>query len=223
MPFTQAEFLSVFEQLNRAILPLQLFAYAGAALAVVLVVFRTDRLSDLVAGGVLAAFWAFTGTVYFLGFFRDSSGIAVPAGVLFLLQAGLLAAATARGRLRLVPSAGARSWLAWALVVYAALGYPIVGTLAGHWFPRAPVLGVTPCPTVIFTWGFLLLVEGKPPRALLPIPLLWSLVGASAAVAIGVPEDLGLPIAALLALAALLGPRHAAPTDGTGAPAAARP
>jgi hypothetical protein len=37
-----------------------------------------------------------------------------------------------------------------------ALAYPVIDALTGHYFPAAPVLGVAPCPSAIFTAGLLL-------------------------------------------------------------------
>jgi hypothetical protein len=75
--------------------------------------------------------------------------------------------------------------------------YPLLGWLAGHGWPRGPVFGVAPCPTVIFTMGLLLLAEGRLPRHLLIIPVLWALLGGTAAWLLNVPEDFALPLAAL--------------------------
>jgi hypothetical protein len=50
------------------------------------------------------------------------------------------------------------------------------------------MFGITPCPVTIFTLGMLLLAR---PMYwwLLAIPVLWSLVGGSAAFLLGVPQD----------------------------------
>jgi Family of unknown function (DUF6064) len=42
------------------------------------------------------------------------------------------------------------------------------------------------------------------PRWLLAVPLVWSAVGASAALLLGVPEDLGLVVAGVLSLGLML-------------------
>jgi hypothetical protein len=34
--------------------------------------------------------------------------------------------------------------------------YPLLGIRFGHSYPRAPLFGVAPCPTTIFTFGLLL-------------------------------------------------------------------
>ena len=82
--------------------------------------------------------------------------------------------------------------------------YPLIGWLLGHGWPRAPMFGVTPCPLTVFTMGMLLLIEGRTPIHLAVIPVLWSLVGGTAAWFLGVTEDLALPIAGLGGLALVL-------------------
>lgn len=73
------------------------------------------------------------------------------------------------------------------------------------------MFGVAPCPTTIFTFGLLLLTRGPVPLRLLVIPLLWALVGASAALHLGVREDLGLVVTGLVATALLLLARPTTP------------
>jgi hypothetical protein len=199
LPFTVAEFFSVFERYNLAIYPAQIAVYAAGAIGVAAVL-RGGRAADLVASSVLASLWAFTGAGYFLGFFSGVSGIAVPAGALFVLQAALFVAAASSGRLRFD---GRRERLGWVFVAYAMVLYPLLGAAAGHGFPRSPTFGVTPCPTTIFTWGMLLLASGAVPAWLVPIPLAWSAVGTSAAVQLGVIEDYGLTVAGAVGLVTL--------------------
>jgi hypothetical protein len=84
------------------------------------------------------------------------------------------------------------------LILYALILYPIVGSLLGHVYPSSPTFGL-PCPTTIFTFGMLLWVR-KPPLIVLIIPVLWSIVGFSAALQLGIKEDIGLPMAAALVI-----------------------
>jgi hypothetical protein len=111
------------------------------------------------------------------------------------------------------------------MVLYAAAVYPVLGSLGGHGYPYALVLGVAPCPTTIFTFGLLLMARPAVPR-LFAIPILWGVVGMSAAVKLGMREDFGLGLAAAAALAIILIPAQAAAGDrrgkGIGAPAAPR-
>jgi hypothetical protein len=204
LPFTPVEFFSVFERYNVAIFPLQFVAYAAAAAALACIA-RRRPASDAIAPAVLAALWTFTGAGYFLSFFRGVSPIAVPAGALFLAQAALFVVAAARGQLRF---GGRRSWTGWALVAYATVLYPAIGAALGHAYPLSPSFGVTPCPTTIFTYGVLLLATGPVPSWLLAIPFAWSAVATSAAVSLGVMEDLALPAAAVVGSVALLARRR---------------
>jgi hypothetical protein len=91
-------------------------------------------------------------------------------------------------------------WTGLTLLIFAMAVYPVLGWLASHGWPRGPAFGVAPCPTVIFTMGLLSLAEGRVPLHLLVIPVLWALLGGSAAWLLNVPEDLALPLAAFVGL-----------------------
>ncbi len=92
--------------------------------------------------------------------------------------------------------------------LFALAVYPLLGWLAGHGWPRAAVFGVAPCPTVIFTFGVLLLLEGGAPLYLAAIPLLWSLAGGSAVFLLGIPEDASLLVAGVVGFGLLLWKRR---------------
>jgi hypothetical protein len=83
-------------------------------------------------------------------------------------------------------------------VAYAMIVYPILGTMTGHAWPYAPIFGVAPCPTTIFTFGLFLWTVRKFSNWILVIPFIWSLIGFSAALQLGVPEDNGLVIAGVI-------------------------
>lgn len=207
LPFTVEQFLGVFERYNRAIGAAPLFAYALGALALALACRGRPRAGRIVLA-VLAIFWTFIGAAYHLAFFREVNPAATVFGILFVAQGALFAHAASRAE-PLVFRLGAspRHALALAFAAYAMIGYPLLGAALGHSYPRAPVFGVAPCPTTIFTFALLLLAEGAVPVALWAIPLLWSLVGVSAALQLGVREDYGLAVAGVVG-AALLGWRR---------------
>ena len=72
-----------------------------------------------------------------------------------------------------------------------------------------PTFGA-PCPTTIFTLGLLLWAEPPVPRGAVVVPALWAGIGTVGAVVLGVPEDFGLTIAAVIAiLVALFAPQRA--------------
>jgi hypothetical protein len=213
LPFTIDQFLDVFARMNAAIWPAQIGAYllGGGALFLAL---RGGPVATRAVPALLAGAWAFVAVVYHLVFFAAINPVARVFGAAFLVEAALLGEAAARGRLAFgfVPSV--RGWLGLAVIAYAGVVYPALGAASGHGWPRSPMFGVAPCPTTIFTFGVLLLARGAVPARLLAVPLLWALVGASAALQLRVREDLGLVAAGVLATALLLGaPRNPAATS----------
>ena len=191
LPFTTREFFDVFGRYNAAVWPAQLLLY-GIAVLITANVIRQARPRLVLM--LLAALWLWMGLVYHLTFFADINPAARVFGIAFIAQAGILLW-PARPRPFDRSGSGPRleRLAGKALVFYALLGYPLVGLLAGHSYPEAPTMG-TPCPTTIFTLGVLLWMRDSPAWAF-AIPLLWSVVGTSAAVELSVPQDYGLAIA----------------------------
>lgn len=228
MPFPAEEFFAVFAAYNDMFWPAPLFLTALAVVAIALALLPPGRASR---GSALAlsALWAWAGVAYHLVHFRTINPAAMAFGAAFILQAILFVIATARGSLSFgavpataasgSPRVPARVALAGVLLAYALVGYPIVGRFLGHTFPATPTFGA-PCPTVIFTFGLLLLARPRVPRWLLIVPVLWALVASSAILAFGVYQDLGLTLAALTATPILLRDR---PRDAQATPAAAVP
>jgi len=196
-PFTIEQFLGVFRAYNEAVWPMQIVFYgvaaAGGALAV-----RPRPGSGQWISGLLALLWAWMGVVYHWDFFRSINPAAGLFAAMFVLQAVLfLGAGVVRPRLAFrarpdgVGAAGA------ALIAYGLIVYPILGALSGHPYPEGPTFGL-PCPTTIFTLGLLLWAERPVPLWVVAIPALWSLIGASAAVSLGMIEDYVLPVAGVV-------------------------
>jgi len=79
----------------------------------------------------------------------------------------------------------------------------VLGYNLGHVYPYSPTFGL-PCPTTIFTFGILLFTNEKMPVHLLIIPLLWSVIGFTAAINLIIYEDTGLLIAGLTTFTLLL-------------------
>lgn len=198
LPFSQTQFFDVFETYNRAIWPVQIAAYVVAAIALWSALSRRD---SAVRVGVmaLALLWAWTGAIYHIGYFARINQAAWLFGLLFLVQAALLAVAAVRRDFAFAWR-GPQATAAWALIAYAVALYPLLNAQLGHAYPRAPSFGVTPCPLTIFTFGFLLLSRDRVPWWLLAAPAVWSLIGGSAAVLLDVPADLALPVAAAVAV-----------------------
>lgn len=204
LPFTREQFIAVFADYNAAVWPAQIVACA-VGLAMVGAVLRPSPAADRWVRAGLALMWAWTGVAYHVLFFAPINPAALGFGALFVLQALLFAhAGTLRRRLHFGPAAGLAGWLGWGLVVYAGVFYPLLGAWTGHRYPEMPVFGITPCPVTLFTLGLLLLTTAPVPRWLLAIPLARSLVGGSAAVALGVAMDWPLLFSGVAAAVALV-------------------
>jgi hypothetical protein len=188
LPFSRAQFLEVFANYNLAVWPVQIVAYA-LGLSMVLMLLRPARTTRLLIGTGLAVMWSWTGIAYHWLHFSAINAAALVFGGLFLLQGALFSHAAAHDRLRFGSPGGVSALVGWALVLYAAIAYPLAGMWAGHRYPQLPMFGITPCPVTLFTFGLLLLTTGPVQRGLLVIPFIWSLVGASAALLLGMPQD----------------------------------
>ena len=146
---------------------------------------------------LLAAHWIWSGVAYHWVFFRAVNPAAVVFAAAFVLEGALFVrlAAAGRGRIRLGLDLRGVSG---AMLAIDALLYPLLGLAFGLEYPRMPVFAV-PCPTALVTAGLLINAVGMP-RFVYVIPILWAIVGSSAAVALGIPADLAL-VAAGVAMA----------------------
>jgi hypothetical protein len=191
MPFTETQFLDVFETFNLVTWPFVAVLWIGAAwFAGQLVGARNVSRSVRVFAAVL---WAWTGIGYHAVYFTRVNPAAWLFAALFLIEAaGFLWWARHRDDGPVEgshPGALAIFFLAYALL------YPGLVVLTGHAWPRGPVFGV-PCPVALFTTGILLAARPAAPRWLLIVPILWALVGGTAAFLFGMTPDLMLFVAA---------------------------
>ncbi len=213
LPFTTDQFIAVFSAYNKAIGPLPLVAYALGATAAYAAI-KGLRQSGRIVGLVLAGLWAWTGIAYHLMSFSAINPAARAFGIAFIVQAVAFASVALRGKLEFDFSLRrARSRMGLVMITFSMVVYPLIGMLSGHGYPNGPVFGLTPCPLTIFTFGILLLSSRSLPKHLLVIPFAWALIGAMAAVSLGIREDVGLLVTGTLATIMLL-TRRANPTPG---------
>lgn len=203
LPFTTEQFLRVFESYNSSIWPLQFVLFIVGLLLIALAIWKRG-FSDQAIGIGLALLWLWMGVAYHLLHFAAINATAYAFGSVMIVQALLLFhAGVIRPRLSFQPAWNKYGVAGGLLLVYALAIYPALGFLFGHRYPFSPTFGV-PCPTTIFTFGMLLWTDRPVPKHLLVIPLLWAVVGSSAAWLLGVWEDLGLLVAGVVAGAMLL-------------------
>jgi hypothetical protein len=204
LPFTRAEFLQIFADYNEAIWPAQ-FGAAILGLLTISMLFWRPTWADRFITAVLALFWSLMGIGYHWSLFTTINNAAYAFGALFLLAAVIFVVeGVIRNRIRFHLVPGIRGWAAGGLILYAFVIYPVVGLTLTHPFPQTPLFGVAPCPTTIFTLGLLLIAQHPKPLVIGGIPLLWSVIGGSAAVLLDVRLDLGLFAAGIAWVAGFL-------------------
>ena len=203
VPFTSEQFFNVFTQYNQAIWPIQILLYLAGIAALGLAVWKF-KVSDRIIAAILAGLWLRMGIVYHLTFFTSINKAAYLFGGLFIVQGVLFfIVGTLRHKLSFQPHSNLYAITGAFFILYGTLIYPALGYFMGHIYPHAPTFGV-PCPTTIFTFGLLLWTDRKVPKYLLVIPMLWAVIGLSAAIQWGVLEDIMLLLAGLITTAMLV-------------------
>lgn len=204
LPFTRAAFLQVFADYNEAIWPAQYGVAIVGIVAISMLFWRPTWASRIIAA-ILALFWSLMAVGYHWSFFTAINNAAYAFGALFLVAALIFVIeGVIRNRIRFHVVAGIRGWAAGGLILYAFVIYPVVGLTLTHPFPQTPLFGVAPCPTTIFTLGLLLIAQHPNPLVIGVIPLLWSVIGGSAAVLLDVRLDWGLFAAGIAWIAGFL-------------------
>ncbi|MEW6408197.1 MAG: DUF6064 family protein [Patescibacteria group bacterium] len=196
LPFTIDQFLFVFEQYNLSVFPMQIIILL-LAIASVFLVFKQVKNNNKIITGILAFFWLWIGIAYHLIFFTSINKASYLFGALFIIQGILFLFVGFKDKLSFKFRKDAYGITGSIFVLYAIIIYPILNYVFGHWWPSNPTFGL-PCPTTIFTFGLLLWTNKKVPKYILIIPLIWALIGMSAAINLGVWEDLGLIFAGIL-------------------------
>jgi hypothetical protein len=203
LPFTPGQFLSVFEHYNLTVWPAQVLLNLLALTAIALAI-RPFSFSGRVIAGILAFLWLWIGLVYHFTFFAAINPAARLFGTFNVLQGIiLLAYGVLRANLTFRFRPDARAIVGALLILYALVIYSLLGHSFGHAYPRSPTFGL-PCPTTIFTFGILLWTVGKVPKVILAIPFLWSLIGFSAALTMGIYEDIGLLVSGVVGTALIM-------------------
>lgn len=206
LPFSPSQFFQVFAAYNQSVWPTQYLLLVLAVATVVLVLRAPHRAGGFTAA-TLAILWAWMGVAYHLAFFWSIN----PAAPVFAALSVAAAAAFAwqgcfkRG-LQFEAGWLPQKVIGLVLITFALVGYPVAGEILGYRYPAAPTFGL-PCPTTIFTFGVLLMATPALSRLQVIAPLLWALVGTTAAFVLGVVQDLALIAAAVAGLWLLARPR----------------
>ena len=192
LPFTLEEFFDLFAAYNGALWPAVVALWLASLMAAVWLK-SSRRPRGRWISGLLAVHWAWSAVAYHVAFFTRINPAAWLFATIFLLQAALFFwLGVIRGQLSFSSSRTPWTPMGWFLVAYALL-YPAINAVQHGSVLLIPTFGL-PCPTTIFTAGLLLLATPRT-RALAIVPIVWSVIGGSAAPLLGVSADYALPLA----------------------------
>jgi hypothetical protein len=206
LPFTHDQFLSVFGAYNSALWPAVVALWLLTAAGVLQL--ARGRGNSRFLAALLSIQWLWSGAVYHLGYFTAINPAARLFGIVFILEAALIAWFGFVGpRFDFVWGAGRglQGGLGVFFTVYA-LAYPFLALASGLHWPRTPTFGV-PCSTTLLTVGLLLSIERARLRGVSVIPLAWSVIAGTSALQLGVLPDLALLLGGAVLLVQLLVPR----------------
>jgi hypothetical protein len=192
LPFSRGDFFDLLAAYNGALWPAAVALWVASVLAAVWML-SSPRSHDRWISGLLVVHWAWSAVAYHVVFFTRINPAAWVFAAMFLVQAVLFFwSGVIRGRLTFMSSRTVWTKLGWFLVVYALL-YPAINAVEHNSILSIPTFGL-PCPTTIFTAGLLLLAMPHT-RILAIVPIVWSVIGGSAAFLLGVSADYALPVA----------------------------
>jgi len=196
LPYTAEILFSSLAQYNAALWPLPAAALV-LALGAILLALRPMPGGDRIIAAILAAGWLGTGIGYHLLFFSRLDFAAPLYGALFVVEGVLWLWGASRGGFGFRLDRNALGW-AGLLVALLALAWPLVDLLSGYPWRAGRIAGLAPAPTVLLTFGILLLATGRPRLHLAVIPLLWTLGAGAAGWILWIPQDLALPLFGLV-------------------------
>lgn len=196
LPYSSETLFSLFGYYNRAVWPAAILAALLGA-GVIVRCFSRPRGGGRVPAAVVALAWFWVGLVFHRQYFAPLNFAAPIYSTLFLLQGALV---TWFGVIQDRMSPASRRGLAWrvgvTMMIAALVLYPLADAWRGPGWPAVRLFGLAPAPTVLFTFGWLLIGPLRPPRALLVIPLLLALVEAYHAFVLRIPYDVVILLAA---------------------------
>ena len=196
LPFTSEQFLEVFRNYNTTFYPLQV-VFMLSAIFTFLLVLKPGKLSGALILTIMAAWWGWMGFVYHILFFSQINKAAFLFGALFILEGILLLNYAFRETTEFLFRKNPYRITSILLLCYALIIYPVIGYFNGHRYPYSPTFAL-PCPTTIFTFGIMLLSKNRLPLYLLLIPVIWSVIGFTAAILLNMYEDTALIVCGVL-------------------------
>jgi hypothetical protein len=195
-PFSNEQFLAVFEQYNVSVFPAQIIILLLGFLALILV-FRSGVRKSIYVSSFLAILWLWSGIVYHIGFFSDLNKPAIVFGLLFIIQGVLIIyEGWFKKALAFSFPQNISNDFGLFFVLFGLTIYPFISWLIEKSLVHIISAGL-PCPSVIITLGFFMLNSTRIKWYLFIIPVLWSIIGISAVLNFGIYQDFMMIIGAL--------------------------
>lgn len=196
-PFTTEQFFEIFEKYNSAVFPFQLVILA-LGLATVLLIPGWKNFKNSLIGGFLGFLWVWIGIFYHIAFFTAINKAAYAFGGLFIIQGIFFLIELFRKKLEFSFTGQLREYIGLFFILFGLIVYPVISYLLEASFVRTISLGL-PCPTTIFTFGFLMLTSDKLSKYLLIIPTIWAIIGIAAAINFDLYQDYFMILSAIIA------------------------
>lgn len=195
--FSPRTYYRLFELYNLAIWPAQILAIA-LGLAILALLRRGGAWQGRAVAAILAACWLWVAWAYLLARYDTinwaasyfAAGFAIEA--LLLIWTGLV-----RNRLFLRPATDLAGWAGLCIFLFALVVQPLIGPLVGREWAQVEIFGIAPDPTVIATFGVLLMAD-RSHWNLLIIPLIWCAVSGATLWTMQSPDALVMPVAAVV-------------------------
>jgi len=199
---TGEQLLEAVATYNQAIWPMQIIGYVLALITVVLA-FKKTVWASRINFAVLTFFWLWVALMYWLPSARPAFPIGYAFLVLYLIEGVLFLIQAVKGKLTFGTYNKGHTIGGLTMILYTMIGYPLLAIFLDHPYPQASLIGLTPCPLTLFTFGLLLLTRSAVPIILLIIPLFWGLSGVLW-ISIGMWEDIGMVLGSLIVLVLIL-------------------
>lgn len=210
IPFHPEVYERILAAYNEAMWPAHLIFVLLGAFALVISLrqrWMETRMAPLIMAGVF--FWV--GYGYYILEFSDLSWAAKIFASLFIAEGLFFLGLSGLGKgLPIGGSSKTAILVAILICTYGVLGHPALVT-KGSLNPQSlSSFGVHPLPTLIFTFGLLVLVRGKLKWALLPLPLLATFLVSTLSRAMDHSYDLIVLPIAVLAIILMVAESHKA-------------
>lgn len=199
MPFSPEQFFNVFLKYNSFVFPVQILFFLAGIYCISLILLKSKSAAKI-NSYFLVLLWLWTGIVYHIYFFSEINKTAVAFGVLFILQAVFFLIEFVFKKQLVFSYENRFDVIAgYFLVLFGLVVYPAIGLLSGNDLRHAISLGL-PCPSVIYTFGIIILSRKNYTLYKLIIPVIWAFIGFFAAIRFGVYQDVMLPVSAVITL-----------------------